>query len=103
MAFQIIIKLGKFLKALEEDSKMYVFLPMATDVRDYLLVVVHAVLWMSLFMILSKLRNMKRSRMLGLHAAVFLANSLQKKQGSWFVIGWPLAKDAVANPKWTGC
>ena len=46
---------------------------------------------------------MKRLRMLGVHAAVFLANSLQKQQGSWFVLGWPLPKDAVANPKWTGC
>ena len=46
---------------------------------------------------------MKRLRMLGVHAAVFLANSLQKQQGSWFVLGWPLAKDAVANPEWTGC
>ena len=43
MPFQIIIKLGKFLKALEEDSKMYVFLPMGTDVRDYLIVLVHTV------------------------------------------------------------
>ena len=43
MAFQTIIKLGKFLKALEEDSKIYVFLPMATDVRDYLIVLVHPI------------------------------------------------------------
>ena len=43
MAFQIIIKFDKFLKALEEDSKMYVFLPMGTDVRDYLNVLVHTV------------------------------------------------------------
>ena len=58
---------------------------------------------MSLLKVLSKLRNMKRLRMLGVHAAVFLANSLQKQQGSWFVLGWPLPQDAVANPKWTGC
>ena len=45
---------------------------------------------------------MQRLRMLGVHAAVFLGNSLLKKQGSWF-LGWPLAKDAVGNPKWTGC
>ena len=57
---------------------------------------------MSLLMILSKLRNMKRLRMLGLHAAVFLAKSLQKKQGSWFVLGWPLAQGAKWT-KWTGC
>ena len=104
MAFQIIIKLSKFLKALEEDSKMYVFLPMATDVRDYLIVLVHPVYERSLFMILSKLKNIKRLRMLGVHvAAAFLANSWPKEQVSWFVIEWPLAKDAVANPKWTGC
>ena len=64
MAFQTIIKLGKFLKALEEDSKIYVFLPMATDVRDYLIVLVHPVYERSLFMILSKLKSMKRLRML---------------------------------------
>ena len=58
---------------------------------------------MSLLMILSKLRNMQRLRMLGVHAAVFLGNNLLKKQGSWFFLGWPLAKDAVGNPKWTGC
>ena len=58
---------------------------------------------MSLLKILSKLRNMKRFRMLGAHAAVFLANNLQKKQGSSFVLRWPLAKDPVAKPKWTGC
>ena len=76
MAFQIMIKLSKFLKALEEDSKMYVFLPMTTDVRDYLIVLVHPVYERSLFMILSKLKNMKRLRMLGVHvAAAFLANS----------------------------
>ena len=46
---------------------------------------------------------MKRLRMLGVHAAVFLANSWAKEQEAWFVIEWPLAKDAVANPKWTGC
>ena len=46
---------------------------------------------------------MKRLRMLGVHAAVFLPNSWPKEQGPWFVIGWPLAKDPVANPKWTGC
>ena len=46
---------------------------------------------------------MQRLRMLGVHAAVFLGNSLLKKQESWFVLGWPLAKDAVGNPKWTGC
>ena len=58
---------------------------------------------MSVFMILSKLKSMKRLRMLGVHAAVFLANSWAKEQRSWFVIGWPVAKDAVANPNWTGC
>ena len=58
---------------------------------------------MSVFMILSKLKNMKRLRMLGVHAALFLGNSWPKEQGPWFVIGWPLAQDAVANPKWTGC
>ena len=82
MAFQIIIKLGKFLKALEEELKIHVFFSMATDVRDYLIVLVHPVYERSLFMILSKLKNMKRLRMLGVHAAVLLANSLQKQQGS---------------------
>ena len=46
---------------------------------------------------------MKRLRMLGVHAAVFLGNSWPKEQGSWFVIGWPLAKEGVVNPKLTGC
>ena len=45
---------------------------------------------------------MKRLRMLWVHAAVFVGNSWPKQQGSWFVIGWPLAKNAVANLKWTG-
>ena len=43
MAVQTIIKLGKFLKALEEDSKMYVSLPIAIDVRDYLIVLDHPI------------------------------------------------------------
>ena len=43
MAVQTIIKLGKFLKALEENSKMYVSLPMAIDVRDYLIVLDHPI------------------------------------------------------------
>ena len=43
MAFQTIIKLGKFLKALEEDSKMYVFLEMTIDIRGYLIVLVHPI------------------------------------------------------------
>ena len=38
--------------------------------------------------------------MLGAHAAVFLVDSWPKEQGSWFVIGGPVAKEAVANPKW---
>ena len=54
-------------------------------------------------MILSNLKDMKRLRMLGVHAAVFLGNSWRKEQEAWFVIGWPLAKETVANPKWTGC
>lgn len=38
--------------------------------------------------------------MLGVHAAVFLVDTCRKGQGSWFVIGGPGAKEAVANPKW---
>ena len=41
--------------------------------------------------------------MLGGHPPVFLGNSWPKEQGSWFVIGWPLAKEGVVNPKLTGC
>ena len=37
--------------------------------------------------------------MLGVHATVFLVDSGPKEQGSGFVIGEPLVKEAVVNPK----